>query len=92
LGLLAAAGACRADNASIGREIFQENCAACHGKNMVVAGTLAFDLRTFPLTEPDRFRQSVLNGTAKGMPAWKSQFSADDIDALWDYVKGRGRE
>jgi mono/diheme cytochrome c family protein len=88
--LLAGAGACRADDASIGRDIFQENCAVCHGKNMVSPGTLAFDLRKFPPAEAERFRRSVREGTPKGMPAWKSQLSAEDIEALWDYVKSGG--
>ena len=52
---------------------------------------LAADLRKFPPSEPGRFRQTVLKGTPKGMPAWESQLSADDVNALWDYVKRRLR-
>ncbi|MDQ6880825.1 MAG: cytochrome c [Pseudomonadota bacterium] len=57
---------------------------------MVSPGALAFDLRKFPAAEADRFRRSVLDGTPKGMPAWKSQLSPEDIEALWDYVKSGG--
>lgn len=85
----AAAGACLADDASLGREIYQDLCERCHGKAMASPG-LAFDLRKFPLNDPQRFEKSVLNGTEKGMPAWKGQLSAEDIRALWDYVKSGG--
>lgn len=77
----------RADDAAIGAEIYHENCTACHGRGLVSPGGLAFDLRKFPLDEPERFRQSVLKGTPKGMPAWQGLLSADDVKALWDYLK-----
>ena len=78
-----------ADDASLGRDIYKDFCASCHGKDLVSAG-LAFDLRKFPLDELQRFTQSVLNGTAKGMPAWKSQLSEQDVKVLWDYVQTGG--
>ncbi len=87
---LLAAGPGHADDAAIGREIFDEHCAKCHGKQMQAPAGLAFDLRRFPATEATRFQQAVLKGTAKGMPAWQSQLSAEDIKALWDYVKSGG--
>jgi mono/diheme cytochrome c family protein len=79
-----------ADDAAIGREIFDEHCAKCHGKQMQVPIGLAFDLRKFPPAEALRFQQSVLKGTGKGMPAWQGQLSIEDIKALWDYVKSGG--
>ena len=90
MGLCALAGPAHADDAAIGREIYDEHCAKCHGKAMQAPAGLAFDLRKFPRTEAARFRTSVLNGTPKGMPAWKDQLSAEDIQALWDYVKSGG--
>jgi mono/diheme cytochrome c family protein len=85
-----AAAPSHADDAAIGREIFDEHCAKCHGKQMQAPAGLAFDLRKFPPTEAARFQQSVLKGTAKGMPAWQGQLSIEDIKALWDYVKSGG--
>ena len=87
--ILGAAHLAHADDASLGRDIYKDFCASCHGKDMVGTG-LAFDLRKFPLDSLSRFQQSVLNGTAKGMPAWKSQLSEQDVKALWDYVKTGG--
>lgn len=79
----------QANDAALGKEIYQDSCAACHGRDMVSPG-LAFDLRQFPLAEFERFQNSVLNGKAPGMPAWRSQLSSEDVRALWDYVKTRG--
>jgi mono/diheme cytochrome c family protein len=87
--MLATASSAQADDASLGREIYKEFCASCHGKDMVATG-LAFDLRKFPLDDSARFQKSVLDGTAKGMPPWKSQLSEQDVKALWDYVKTGG--
>ena len=76
----------KANDAALGREIYQDTCAACHGRDMVSSG-LAFDLRKFPLAEFDRFQNAVLNGKPPGMPGWRSQLSAEDVKAIWDYVK-----
>lgn len=79
----------QADDASLGRDIYKDFCASCHGRDLVSTG-LAFDLRKFPQNDAARFQKSVLDGTAKGMPAWKSQLSEQDVKALWDYVKSGG--
>ena len=78
--------AVNANDAALGREIYQDTCAACHGRDMV-SSCLAFDLRKFPLAEFDRFQNAVLNGKPPGMPGWRSQLSAEDVKAIWDYVK-----
>jgi mono/diheme cytochrome c family protein len=79
----------KANDAALGKEIYQDTCAACHGRDMVSPG-LAFDLRKFPLNEFDRFQNAVMNGKPPGMPAWRSQLNAEDIQAIWDYVKTGG--
>jgi mono/diheme cytochrome c family protein len=83
-----------ADNdgsAEIGHDIYSDNCARCHGENMVNAGGIAFDLRTFPHNDFARFKNSVLNGKNQGMPAWRGQLSDDDIADLWAYVQTGGK-
>ena len=72
-----------------GRSLYHELCGTCHGRDMRNPG-LAYDLRKFPAQEQQRFVTSVKNGTPKGMPAWKDQLSAEDIDVLWAYVKSGG--
>jgi len=79
----------KANDAALGKEIYQDTCAACHGRDMVSSG-LAFDLRKFPIAEFDRFQKAVMNGKPPGMPGWRNQLSAEDVKAIWDYVKTGG--
>jgi cytochrome c6 len=73
-----------------GREVYAEFCATCHGRDMVNAGGFAFDLRTFPKTDLDRFRNAVLNGKGQGMPAWRDKLADDDLTVLWAYIRSGG--
>ncbi len=75
-----------AGEVEIGREIYHENCASCHGRDMQKPG-LAFDLKVFPKAEFSRFQNSVANGKGSGMPAWRGKLNEDDIQLLWLYVK-----
>jgi cytochrome c6 len=72
-----------------GREQFHRTCSHCHGFNMVNSGTTVFDLRKFPLDQPDRFRHSVMEGKG-AMPSWKDSLTPEQIDMLWAYVGTRG--
>lgn len=72
-----------------GRDQYNRTCVHCHGRNMVNAGTTVFDLRKFPVDQPDRFRQSVLQGKG-AMPSWKDALTPEQIDWLWAYVGSRG--
>jgi hypothetical protein len=56
----------------------------------MVSPGLAFDLRKFPANDFNRFQNAVLEGKPPGMPAWRHQLNADDVKALWDYVKTGG--
>jgi mono/diheme cytochrome c family protein len=67
-----------------GAEIFSRNCSPCHGARMQDPEG-AFDLRTFPPGEHDRFVRSVTNGKNQ-MPAWGDLLKRDDVEALWAYV------
>jgi cytochrome c6 len=72
-----------------GREQFHRTCAQCHGRNMVNAGTTIYDLRKFPLDQPDRFVASVTNGKGN-MPSFKEALTSEQIALLWAYVGTRG--
>ena len=72
-----------------GREQYNRRCVQCHGRNMVNAGTTVFDLRKFPVDQPDRFKQSVMQGKG-AMPSWKESLTPDEIEWLWAYVGSRG--
>src|SRR5215469_18691310 len=67
-----------------GSDIFSRNCSPCHGPRMQDPES-AFDLRTFPPGEHDRFVRSVTYGKNQ-MPPWGDLLKSDDIEALWAYV------
>ncbi len=71
-----------------GKKMYKQFCLRCHGPEMNNSGN-AFDLRTFPLDQRDRFFQSVLNGKRQ-MPPWKGTLTEDDIGILWAYIGSRG--
>jgi mono/diheme cytochrome c family protein len=73
-----------------GRDLYADTCATCHGRDMVNAGALAFDLRKFPKDDFARFRNSVLNGKNQAMPAWRDKITDEDLVALWAYVRSGG--
>ena len=67
-----------------GARIYSPNCAPCHGPRMADPQG-AFDLRTFPRDQKDRFLPSVTKGK-NSMPPWGGLFSPDEIESLWAYV------
>jgi len=78
------------DSVEQGRDLYADICAACHGRDLVNAGGIAFDLRKFPRDDFARFRNSVLNGKGEAMPAWRNKIDDDDLAALWAYVRSGG--
>jgi cytochrome c55X len=79
-----------ADQVEQGREVYDEFCAACHGRDMVSPGAVSFDLRRFPKDDFARFRNAVMNGKGPAMPPWREKLSEDDLAVLWVYVRGGG--
>ena len=67
-----------------GAAIFARNCSPCHGEHMADPQG-AFDLRTFPSSEHERFISSVTNGK-NSMPPWGGFLKPEEIEALWAYV------
>ncbi len=67
-----------------GRSMYSQNCSPCHGPQMADPAA-AFDLRTFPAGEKNRFLASVSKGKNQ-MPPWGDLFGPDEIEALWAYV------
>ena len=71
-----------------GREVYEDNCQTCHGRDMVSPGLVTFDLRKFPKDDPARFRGAVLDGKGAAMPAFRGRISDEEVDLLWAYVRG----
>jgi mono/diheme cytochrome c family protein len=57
---------------------------------MVNPGTVSYDLRKFPLEDPDRFIHSVREGKGN-MPSWKSSLTTEQITKIWAYIQTRGK-
>jgi mono/diheme cytochrome c family protein len=72
-----------------GSSIYAQNCAPCHGPRMLDPNS-AFDLRTFPPDQKNRFVHSVTKGL-NSMPPWGDLLKPDDIEALWAYVRAGER-
>jgi mono/diheme cytochrome c family protein len=90
--LLALVSPARAADGDVdqGRDTYQDLCSTCHGRDMVNAGTLSFDLRKFPKDDFARFKTSVLNGKGTAMPSWAGKVSDEDLANLWAYVRSGG--
>ena len=71
-----------------GRQVYEDFCVSCHGRDMVSPGLVTFDLRKFPKDDFERFRSSVLNGKGPAMPPWREKVSDDELTLLWAYVRG----
>jgi len=89
LGVSAAAAENTPEQVQRGAEIFERNCAPCHGPRMQDPES-AFDLRKFPPNQHERFVNSVTRGKNQ-MPPWGDMLKADEIEALWAYVLTGGR-
>lgn len=73
-----------AEEVKKGATIYSQNCSPCHGPRMLDPQG-AFDLRTFPKDDRNRFVTSVSKGKNQ-MPPWGGLLGPADIDALWAYV------
>lgn len=76
------------DQIEIGRVVYANNCAVCHGPNgeggagfKLVGGATA---KKYP--NPKTTKQIVEKGRG-AMPGWKGKLSADEIDAVVRYVR-----
>jgi alcohol dehydrogenase (cytochrome c) len=67
-----------------GAEVYAQNCSPCHGPRLYGEES-AFDLRTFPRNERERFINSVTRGK-NAMPPWGGLIKPEEIEALWAYV------
>ena len=78
-----------ADDIAKGHAVYDKSCVHCHGFNMVNSGTTVYDLRRFPVDDPDRFFSSVSNGKGN-MPSYKEALTPEQTKLLWAYVGSRG--
>jgi mono/diheme cytochrome c family protein len=67
-----------------GAELYAVNCSPCHGARLQDPQG-AFDLKTFPRDQRERFVNSVVKGKNQ-MPAFGDLFKPEALEALWAYV------
>lgn len=78
-----------AETIALGKDIFEANCAACHGEDGVgkVLGAADFtDLRFMDDRAPRDFYLTVTQGRGS-MPAWQGRLSQDERWAVIDYLR-----
>ena len=75
------------DSAKIeaGENVFNTNCAVCHGDQLVSTGQ-TFDLRRLKDSDRARFDNSVRNGKNQ-MPPWKGVLNDEEINQAWQYIR-----
>ena len=71
-------------NAPPGKQVYTKSCRLCHGTDGGLGLSGAANLKMTALTV-DEIKVVVENGR-KGMPAWKAQLSAEQIQQVSEYV------
>lgn len=72
-----------------GKEIFDKNCASCHGMKGegLVGPNLTDDYWIHGGSIKEIFVVLIEGVLVKGMPSWRAQFSSQDLEAVGSYVK-----
>jgi cytochrome c6 len=78
-----------AEDITAGHAQYDQTCVHCHGFGMVNSGTTVYDLRRFPVDDPERFFNSVTRGKGN-MPSFKDALTPEQMKLLWAYVGSRG--
>lgn len=74
-----------------GKDIFAQNCSPCHGPEARGAiGPNLTDKEWIYGGKPAEIVHTITEGTAKGMPSWKSQLGAAKIGDVASYVHSLG--
>jgi mono/diheme cytochrome c family protein len=87
----AAVSGSEAEQVQSGKALYAQHCSHCHGFGMVNAGNVVPDLREFPMDNKQRFADTVMHGKNNRMPPWGDVLSPAEIEALWAYVRTRGK-
>jgi mono/diheme cytochrome c family protein len=70
-----------------GASLYALRCEGCHGEGLRnTSGGWSFDLRRLRPDEHDRFVESVTTGK-DNMPSWYGVLKADEIEAIWSYIR-----
>jgi mono/diheme cytochrome c family protein len=80
------------DRAAIaaGREIYVDKCETCHGVGLEPTGAGA-DLRELRAEDRPKYDKTLKEGRNQ-MPSWDGQFSAEQIEQIWAYIRSRAND
>ena len=73
-----------------GENVYNTNCAICHGDQLKSSGQFP-NLRRLTANDRERFDTTVRNGRNQ-MPPWKGVLSDDEIDQIWAYIRANAIE
>jgi cytochrome c len=76
-----------------GYQLYNSYCFRCHGTD-ATESSLAPDLRRFTAEMPQRafLTVAIAGREDKGMPSWAGFLSQEEIQQIYQYVKGRSLE
>ena len=77
-----------AEKARAGEQVFETNCAPCHGERMSNPNGI-FDLTTLRAEDRPRFDKALANGKGQ-MPSWAGVLSPEEMDQVWAYIQSVG--
>jgi mono/diheme cytochrome c family protein len=76
-----------AEAAAKGEGIYSDFCWTCHGEKLRnPGGGTSFDLRRLKPDDYARFVNAVFNGK-NTMPPWRGVLDAEQVDAIWAYIR-----
>ena len=74
-----------AGQAAAGEEIFESNCAPCHGERISNPNGI-FDLKELKSTDRPRFDKALREGKGQ-MPSWEGTLAPEEQDQVWAYIR-----
>ncbi len=80
-------GGALAQSADAGAQVYEENCATCHGERLRPTGA-APDLKKLTADRKDFFEKMVNDGKGQ-MPAWGGVITDEQREAIWAYIRSR---
>jgi mono/diheme cytochrome c family protein len=73
-----------------GENVYNTNCAICHGDQLKSSGQFP-NLRRLTVNDREKFDTTVRNGRNQ-MPPWKGVLSDEEIDQIWAYIRANAIE